>query len=424
MSDLATDGRGLHSKVSICMKQKIQSLFNDPQAPYFMVIMLVFGVSTGLFLGVLNNYLHEILSISKMERGMVELPRELPGLLLFLLVALMSRFCEVRILRFGFVIALAGIVGLILVGDMRYPAIAMIVLWSTGEHLMMPLRQSMGIHMAKPGKEGVSLGIVRSMGNIGQVIGFYLIPILFVILPFQVFKNISFTRFQIIFGIGVISLIVGLILSLRLKVNEKHIERKTLFLNKKFTKYYVLEMFFGARKQVFLTFAPYVLIVQYGARTELLAFLYGVSSTINIFIAPAIGKLVDRLGYRLVIIVDTIALILICFGYGFAHRLFSQPIAFIVVCSIFVLDSVLFAVSIARTMYVKEMSESQNEVTSTLSTGISINHLISIVIAILGGVLWQHLGVEALFSLAALFGLGSFFFSLTLPKPGAKYARA
>lgn len=404
------------------MKQKIQSLFNDPQAPSFMIIMLVFGVSTGLFLGALNNYLHEILSISKMARGIVELPRELPGLLLFLLVALMSHSCEVRILRWSFVIALAGIVGLILVGDMRYPAIAMIVLWSTGEHLMMPLRNSIGIHMAQPGKEGVALGIVRSMGNIGQVIGFYLIPILFVLLPFQVLKSISFDRFQIIFGIGVIALSVGFILSFRLRVNENHIQRKKLSLNKRFTKYYILEMFFGARKQVFITFAPYVLIVRYGARTELLGLLYGVFSTINIFIAPAIGKLVDRLGYRLIIIVDTIALMLICLGYGFAHHLFSQPVAFVVVCSIFVLDSVLFAVSIARTMYVKEVSQSQNEVTSTLSTGISINHLISIVIAILGGVLWQHLGVEALFSLAALFGLGSFFFSLTLPKGSAKYA--
>ena len=334
------------------------------------------------------------------------------------MLAMLTRFCEVRILRFAFFIALAGIVGLILLGDMRYPAIVMIVLWSTGEHLMMPVRQSVGIHMAKPGKEGVALGTVRSMGNIGQVLGFYLIPLLFVVLPFQVLKTISFTRFQIIFGVGVVSLITGLILSFRLKVNNAHIQRKKLYLHKKFSKYYVLEMFFGARKQVFLTFAPYVLIVKYGARTELLALLYGVFSTINIFIAPAIGKLVDKLGYKLIIVVDTIALILICLVYGFAHHMFSQPVAFAVVCGMFVLDSVLFAVSIARTMYVKEISDSQNEVTSTLSTGISINHLISIVIAILGGALWQNLGVEVLFLLAAFFGLGSFFFSLTLPKPG------
>lgn len=398
------------------MKQKIQSLFIDPQAPAFLLIMLVFGVSTGLFLGVLNNYLHEILSINKMERGLVELPRELPGLLLFAMIALLSRFCEVRILRFGFLIALAGIIGLIFLGDMRYPAIIMIVLWSTGEHLMMPVRQSVGIHMAKPGKQGVALGMVRSMGNIGQVAGFYLIPLLF-LLPFPVFRTISFTRYQIIFSIGVVSLTTGLLLSSRLKVNASHIQRKKLYFHKKFTKYYILEMFFGARKQVFLTFAPYVLIVRYGAKTELLALLYGVFSTINIFFAPAIGKLVDKLGYKVVIVVDTIALILICFVYGFAHHLFSRHVAFMVVCGMFVLDSVLFAVTIARAMYVKEISESQNEVTSTLSTGISINHLISIAIAILGGVLWEHLGVEVLFSLAALFGLGSFFFSLTLPKP-------
>lgn len=401
------------------MKKRIESLYNNPQAPYFLVIMLVFGVSTGLFLGVLNNYLHEILHISKIERGMVELPRELPGLLLFLLVSLFARFCEVRILRVAFATSLAGVIGLIFLGELRYPAIIMIVLWSTGEHLMMPLRQSVGVHMAQKGKEGLALGMVRSMGNLGQVLGYYLIPLLFLILPIRIMHESSYLRFQVIFSIGVTSLIAGLIFSLRLKVNQQHVERRKLYFHRKFTKYYILEMFFGARKQVFLTFAPYVLIVQYGARTELLALLYGIFSTINIFFAPAIGRLVDRLGYRKVIIADTIVLIAICFLYGFAHRLFPASVAFGAVCMVFVLDSVLFAVGIARTVYVKQVSDSQNEVTGTLSTGISINHLISIVIAILGGVLWEHLGVEVLFSLAALFGAGSFLFSLTLPRPKA-----
>ena len=90
--------------------------------------------------------------------------------------------------------------------------------------------------------------------------------------------------------------------------------------------------------------------------------------------------------------------------------------SFLAVCGIFVLDAVLFSAAMARTVYVKAVSDSQEEVTATLSTGISINHLISIIIAIAGGIIWQVLGVETLFVVAAVFGVGCFFFSLTVPK--------
>ena len=75
----------------------------------------------------------------------------------------------------------------------------------------------------------------------------------------------------------------------------------------------------------------------------------------------------------------------------------------------------LFMVGMARAKYVQTLSSSKEEVTTTLSAGISINHLISIIIAIAGGLLWESLGIEILFSMAALFGLGSFVFSLFLP---------
>ena len=108
------------------------------------------------------------------------------------------------------------------------------------------------------------------------------------------------------------------------------------------------------------------------------------------------------------------------FRSGFAHHLFSPPVAFVVVCVVFIIDSMLFAVGMARAMYVKENSINQEEFTSTLSTGISINHLISILIAIAGGLLWERLGMEILFSVAALFGVCSFLFSCLLETPRAK----
>jgi predicted MFS family arabinose efflux permease len=132
----------------------------------------------------------------------------------------------------------------------------------------------------------------------------------------------------------------------------------------------------------------------------------------------------DRVGFRRIIVIDAFLQIPLCLFYGFAHRVLPRGVAYAVICVVFVLDALLFAVGMARALYVKSLSSSQDEVTSTLSTGISINHLVSIMIAVAGGLLWEVLGTEALFSIAAFFGLCSFVFSLTLPTPARVGAAA
>jgi MFS family permease len=399
------------------MRPRLASLYTDARALSFLLSMLIFGVVTGLYGAVLNNYLHEILSITRLERGIVEFPRELPGLLLFLIIAALYRFSETRIMLLAMLASLAGLIGLGFMGAGRSAAILLIVLFSTGEHMMMPIRNSIGIHMAQPGKEGLALGGVGSFANAGQVVGQYIVPVIFLIMPVAVNAPNRFSVYRISFFVAGAILLIGVVFAWRLGKSSLQVKRTKLHFRRKFSKYYVLEAFFGARKQVFLTFAPYVLIVKYGAPTELIAALYGVWSLSNIFLSPLIGRLIDRIGYKKILVADTMILFILCFLYGFAHRVLPTQVAYVLICCVFVLDAILFIAGMARTVYVKSNSVSADEVTSTLSAGISINHLISIAIAIAGGLLWERLGMEVLFSVAGLFALGSFLFALTLPKP-------
>ena len=380
--------------------------------------MLLFGIVTGLYNGVFNNYLYDILSIGKLERGWLELPREMPGLLIFVLLAFLNRFTEIKLIRLAFILAAIGLAGLFLFGESKAVVIVLIVVYSTGEHLMMPIRQSVGLHMAKPEKSGIAMGVLRSFGNAGQAIGYYLAPLVLIIYGLlSGNKTEGFTKYRIIFFIAFIILIAGLVITSMMKQSKEKVQRKKIYIRKKYTRYYFLEVFFGARKQVFLTFAPYVLITVYNAGPALVSTLYGVWSVVNIFIGPVIGRLIDRIGYKKVLIFDSIILIVICILYGFAHRMFSMNIAFIIICVVFVLDAIMFAFGMARDMYARSLSETKDEVTSTLATGLSVNHLIGIGIAIFGGFLWQNLGIEYLFGFAAVLGLGSLAFSCFLQKP-------
>jgi MFS family permease len=176
----------------------------------------------------------------------------------------------------------------------------------------------------------------------------------------------------------------------------------------------MLEIFYGARKQIFLTFAPYVLILQYGADTSIISALLAVCAVFGFLLSPLMGRLIDKLGYKIIMVGDTLILIVVCLLYGFAHRIFPIRIAFIVVCVNFVLDSVISLASMASNVYVQDIAANQEEITATLSTGVSINHVISIFIALMGGWLWVTIGIEALFSLSAVLGIANSIYAASI----------
>ena len=381
----------------------------------FLLSMMCFGLAVGMFRGVQDNYL-AYLGIGKAGRGVVEFFRELPGLLLFLLLVPFYRVAERRIIRIALLVSILGVLGFIVIGTGPVTAVACLVLWSVGEHLIMPVRRSYAIHAAEPGKEGSAMGFMRGMENIGQVIGFSLVPFVFLFPSVRAGRDAGGRQgYVIVFSIVAVILILAILVSFGMAGTNEKLKRKRFFIDRKYSKYYGLEMFYGARKQVFLTFAPYLLILSYGAQPEFLASLLGGCALINIVFTPAVGRLIDRLGYRTIMIADTCILFFVCLIYGFAHRLFLPETAFIVVCVMFVLDSMVSNSSMASSVYVGRISSGKEEMVATLSTGLSINHFISVLIALAGGLIWQILGVELLFSLAAAMAVGNTLFAMSVP---------
>ena len=111
---------------------------------------------------------------------------------------------------------------------------------------------------------------------------------------------------------------------------------------------------------------------------------------------------------------DTLILVVVCFFYGFAHHIFPQNVAFIVCCLNYILDSIISLASMASNVYVQDISDSADEVRATISTGVSVNHLITIFIALFGGWIWKALGIETLFVLSAVLGLCNSAYAATI----------
>ena len=389
----------------------------------FFTSILVWGVGVGCFAAAMNNFFSEVCHMDSLDRGWLEFFRELPGLALVFRLALLHKMSDWKVMRLGTFVSMVG-AALLLVptGGFWGGKIAvtlLIMLWSTGEHLVLPVRSTIAIQVAKPERAGQSLGFLTGCHNFGAVAGSLIVMGIF--FCGRRFLHIgNTTLFGAVWVLVAVLMLASLCCSFSPAAPNAPSKRPRLYFAGKFSKFYALELFYGARKQIFLTFAPYVIIKEYDFPTARMALLFGVCAAFNIFAAPQIGRLCDKWGYRNVMIWDTVVLCFVCLMYGFAGRLFPPRIALAVVCVNFLFDAVISTTAMATGIYVRDLSKNADEITATFSTGLSINHLISILVAPLGGWVWKTFGVEWLFSFAAAMAVCNTLFAMTIPKPDSR----
>jgi len=390
----------------------------------FLSVLVLFGIAFGLKRGIQDNYLAEIINIEPFERGIVEFFRELPGLLLIFILALMYRFADSRVFKVGIALMTGGLAGLFITSItnsdelflMKILVIIFMVIFSTGEHVIMPVRSTIAMELAKREKAGASLGITTSINQLGNIAGFLLVTVIFFFVNKAGFSRTDIMGYRIVFGIALALMVSAALVAAALQETTLKAPRQRFYFAKKFSKFYILEVFYGSRKQIFLTFAPYVLILQYGADPSLMSVLFAVCAVFVMFCSPLIGKLIDKVGYKAVMVGDTLILIVVCLMYGFAHRMFAPNIAFLIVCINFILDQIISIASMANNVYVQRISKNREEITATLSTGISVNHIFSVLIALLGGWIWKIAGIETLFTISAVLALVNSIYAVTIKK--------
>ena len=383
----------------------------------FYTSILVWGIGIGCFQATFNNFLVEFYSIGGMERGILEFLREMPGVCLVVILALLHKYSDWKILRLGTLISLAA-AGFLLVPVPWMGAVVFITVWALGEHLVMPVRQSLALSIAREGKSGESLGLVTGAINAGTVAGSLIVALVFY-LGTRILPSASQRLlYDVVWGL--IILLLGASVVLGSSVKEPGIPgkpRPSFYFRRKYMKFYALELFYGARKQVFFTFAPFVLIKLYGMETKDIALLFGISAFLTaLWGGRLIGRLADSWGYRNVMIWDTVVLFFVCLLYGYAKDIFPPKIALGVVCVNYILDAIISNASIATNLYARTLSDSQEELTATLSTGISANHFITVFYALLGGWIFDRYGAGVLFAIASVMALANSAFALTVPK--------
>lgn len=390
-------------------RESFQDIYRDGSGyRVFLTCLLITGLSYGLYKGMLDNYLAEIVGMGEMDRGITEFFRELPGIALVFILAVFYMLSAETLFKAGAVIMLLGLGMQAVLPASKVLATLAICTYSLGEHIQLGMKNTLSLQYARPGRGGAAQGVQNSISQIGTLVGYLVIVAVFSLLSGR-------QPYKLFFGLAAVLAAMSFGCSLRIRGRSQTDETKRRFyFHKKYGKYYMLEMFYGARKQVFFTFGPYVLILFYGANAAMVSLLFAVSAITCFFAAPMVGRIIDRVGYKTVMIADTLILVIVCFFYGFAHHLFPRNIAFFVCCVNYILDAVISLASMASNVYVQDLSDSPDETKATISTGVSINHVITIFIALFGGWIWQTLGIETLFMVSAVLGLCNSAYAATI----------
>ena len=373
----------------------------------FLIASFAVGMAASLVDSSLNNFLNDTFSLSGFQRSFLEFPRELPGVIV-LFVSAALWFLGSR--RLGAVAMLLAAVGIFLIGFSTSYALMVLYLfiYSNGNHLFMPVATTIGMELAADGRTGRRLGQLNAIRNLAVIAGSFIV--------FIGFKYLHFT-YQHSFTLAAVVFIAAAVMMFLMKPEKSAPPRAFLKLRREYSVFYSLAVLSGMRKQIFITFAPWVIVTIFNKPTQTIATLMTIGGVIGILFQPLLGKAIDRFGERIILTSEAVMLIFVCLGYGFSRSVLPENTAFIVVCVCYLLDQMLFSVSMARSTYIKKIALDPADIQPALSASISIDHVFSISIALLGGVIWNRFGFQYVFLVGMLIAAVNFFVARQIKLP-------
>lgn len=383
-------------------------------SPKRQLLLFAFAVAAmaaamGVHESIFNNFLSDTFQINAEARGRLEFPRELPGFLVVFLSGMLCMLAVTRVAVVGSLLFAGGMFGMALWGGDAYLAmLTMMITGSAGLHLLQPIGASVAIALSDEGKRGARMGQVGAIGTAGTVLGTGVIWLFF---------DRESPQYALGFlAAGILGACAAATYFL-LHIPDLHQPRARLVMRKKYGLYYLLEFLFGARKQIFITFGPWVLIKVYGEPPSGIARLLLTGAIIGIVFTPLVGIIIDRFGERSVMIADGLVLAFVCVGYGYAFKIAGDPsLAHKIACGCFVADNLLFTLGTARAVYLTRLTNSPQEINSTLAMGVSINHIASMTIPAFAGAVWIAFGYERVFGAAAVLAILLALVALYVPK--------
>jgi MFS family permease len=389
----------------------------------FTAAVFFFAILEGFSINIFSNYLVDAFNVSDQMRGLIETPREFPGILSMFILSAFVVFSDVSL---AIVAQCLCIVGMLVLGTLS-PSFEVMILfmfvYSMGSHLYYPLEASIGMSLAKDGEVGKTLGKIKSFSTFA-----YLLSAIAVFFGFRS-GIFDFTApIKLPFVLAAISCGVSVFMMLSLRKNLLQMPRRKkskLLVKREYVPYYLITFAYGCQKRIRLVFGLWVFAKLLGYKADMTAILLIASAAVGMFLSPYLGKLLDRLGLRRAMIFESVYMMVVfgifgLFAKGFAAD--NAPPTLIVL----ILTIVVFIGSDATRFFemfhaytMRSIARDPSDITPSLSVGQAVDHVMAMSISPIFGIIWAAWGPHWVFWLAGASALIQLFVGLHFPKEGA-----
>ena len=388
----------------------------------FFVVIAAVNLAIGFSDGLFSNYFKDVYNVNGFQRGLIEFPRELPGVIVFFLISAASFFGDITIA----VVAQALAAFALFVLGFFTPSFGVMLFFlfisSLGTHLYMPLRDSIGMSLSEQDMLGKRMGQFAGVRFAFLTVSGLAVFFLF---RFGVFNFRNGTKWTFVVSAAFYVVAMLLLIKLKRDVGQKRVKREKIkfIFRKEYKFYYILAIVFGVQKQVMLVFGPWVLIETLGQRVDTIVLLGIIASSLGMFFMPQLGKWIDRFGVKKLLYADAFSFIGVYLCYALLTQSFNNGalakvgLPLILTCALFVVDRLSSQMGIIRTVYLKSIALSDADVTPTLSLAMMMDHVVSILVGVAGGYLWIAVGSQYIFYAVAALSLVNLAVAILVKEP-------
>jgi hypothetical protein len=380
-----------------------KTIFSKEPFGLLILMAIAMPIAFSTWVALLNNFVIEISNFSGVEIGWLQSVREIPGFLAVCVIFILFFVREQSLAYISLTLLALSTAATALFPTFQGLIITTLI-GSIGFHYYETVNQSLQLQWLKKESAPSSIGWIVAAGS-GSAFLVYIAIIIF-------WLNLNFSYFIIYAIAGLFSLLIVVFCFLYypyFEVGKK--QRLAIVLKRRYWVYYTLQFFSGARRQIFVVFASFMMVEKYGFGVHQITFLLLTNFLINIFMAPLIGRFIEKFGERVSLIVEYTGLTVIFLLYA---GLYYFDWSYIVASILFIADHMFFGLAFAMKTYFQKIADSE-DFAPTAAVAFTINHISAIFLPAFLGYVWIN-NNSAVFYIAAILSFFSLLVSLLIPR--------
>ena len=354
----------------------------------------------------LNNFVIEKAGFTGVEIGWLHTVREIPGFLAFGVIFVII-FMREQVL---------ALVSLLMLGAATavtawFPSFGGILMVTTissiGFHYYETVNQSLQLQWLPKDRAPQVLGWLVAVGSGASLLSYGLL-----VATWDLF-NLTYNTVYMIAGGACV--VIALYCWVVFPQFEAEPQIKKMVLRRRYWLYYALQFMSGARRQIFLVFAAFMMVERFGFEVHEVTALFLINFVANMVFAPFMGRAVSHWGERNVLVFEYIGLIGVFLAYGGIY-FFGWGV--VLAATLYVVDHLFFALAFALKTYFQKIAD-PGDIAPTAAVAFTINHIAAVFLPALLGYLWI-VSPGAVFGLAAGMAAVSLVLALMIPRHPAK----